>query len=279
MSPASPELASAPSRWRERARAWLALLRVEFAESIHYRATFIVFALQATLPLIMLALWSAATEDGPIRGFAQEDFAAYYLASLAVRQLTASWLVWNINAEIRSGTVMMRLMRPLHPFLAYAAQSLAQLPLRAMAAVPPLVLALLWLGPTHFTADPALLGLFVASLAGAWLCEFSILVAIAMLGLLIESSIALYQAWLGLHALLSGYLIPLALMPEGVRAAVAVLPFRYVLSFPVELLRGSLSRQEALLHLGVQWGYALGFLALALWVWRAGLRRYQAYGS
>lgn len=279
MSPVSPQELRPMTTWRERRRAYLAMLRVEFAESTNYRATFIVWALQSTMPLIMLAVWWAATEDGPIRGLGPGDFAAYYLASLAVRQLTASWLVWGINGEIRSGRVMMRLMRPVHPFLAYSAQSLAQMPLRLMAALPPLLLALLWLGSTHFTDDPLLLGLFLVSLAGAWLCEFAILVTIGTLGLLVESSIAIYQVWLGIHALLSGYLIPLAMMPEGVRGAVAVLPFRYLLSFPIEVLLGSLARGEALRHLGMQWAYTFGFLGLALFVWRAGLRRYQAYGG
>jgi len=265
--------------WQERRRAYLAMLRVEFANATHYRATFLVFALQSTMPLIMLAVWWAATEDGPIRGMGPGDFAAYYLASLAVRQITASWLVWGMNGEIRGGGVMMRLMRPVHPFLAYSAESLAQMPLRLLAALPPMIFALLWLGSAHFTRDPLLLGLFLVSLAGAWLCEFAILVTIGTLGLLVESSIAIYQVWLGVHALLSGYLIPLTMIPEELRGAVALLPFRYLLSFPIEVLLGSLSRGEALRNLGVQWAYAAGFLGVALAVWRAGLRRYQAYGG
>jgi len=58
-----------------------------------------------------------------------------------------------------------------------------------------------------------------------------------------------------------------------------VLPFRFLLSFPVELILGKPTHGNALLLLAAQWGYLLFFFAVLSAVWRAGLRRYAAYGG
>jgi len=76
-----------------------------------------------------------------------------------------------------------------------------------------------------------------------------------------------------------GVLIPLEALPHWVRGAAHVLPFRFMLGFPVEALVGLLDRRQALAALGAQWGYVLLFGALALWVWRTGLRRFAAFGG
>jgi ABC-2 type transport system permease protein len=60
---------------------------------------------------------------------------------------------------------------------------------------------------------------------------------------------------------------------------VAVSPFPYTLSFPVETMLGMTSRADVLSGLAKQYAYGVGFLVLALWLWRRGLVRYAAYGG
>jgi ABC-2 type transport system permease protein len=58
-----------------------------------------------------------------------------------------------------------------------------------------------------------------------------------------------------------------------------VLPFRFMLAFPVETLVGLLSPAEALRQLAAQWLYVALSGVLAVCVWRAGVRRYAAFGG
>jgi ABC-2 type transport system permease protein len=58
-----------------------------------------------------------------------------------------------------------------------------------------------------------------------------------------------------------------------------VLPFRFLLSFPVELLLGRLSRAHAFELLAAQTGYVALALAATALTWRKGLKRYAAYGG
>ena len=260
-------------------RAYPALLRVGLAEAVAYRAEFVVWMLTTTLPLVMLALWTAVAREAPFGRFGQADFVAYYLATYVVRTVTGSWFVWELNHEIRTGSLSMRLLRPIHPFLAYSAEHLAAVPLRALMALPMAIIMLVTTSADRLVRDPVQIAILPLVFAGTWLITFLSMLVIGSLGLFMERSIAVFEVWLGAFALLSGYLIPLELMPAGFRLVSDWLPFRYMLGYPVELGIGMLSRSQALTQLAIQWVW-VGILFLLLGtVWRAGLRRFEAFGS
>jgi ABC-2 type transport system permease protein len=104
-------------------------------------------------------------------------------------------------------------------------------------------------------------------------------VLLGALAFFIESSMGVFELWIGVYAIFSGYLIPLETMPSWVRAAADVLPFRFMLAFPVELLVGMLTPAQALRLLAAQWAYVAVALVSGLGVWRAGVRRFSAYGG
>ncbi len=63
------------------------------------------------------------------------------------------------------------------------------------------------------------------------------------------------------------------------RTLAEALPFRYTLGFPAEVVAGLLDRREALEQLGVQWSYAAGSAVAAIFAFRAGIRRFGAFGG
>ena len=77
----------------------------------------------------------------------------------------------------------------------------------------------------------------------------------------------------------SGYLVPIELFPPGLRGLATSLPFRYLVSFPVEVATGALPLAGMLRSLAIQWLYVAGAAAVALLVHRAGVRRYAAFGG
>src|SRR5204862_5530153 len=123
------------------------------------------------MPLIMLALWAAVARSGPVGTYTQEGFAAYYLSTLLVRLVTGAWVVWELTMEIREGTLALRLLRPLHPLLAYSAENLRAVPLRGIVAIPVLSI-LLWIARQQLGHDAVLWLLLIPALLGAWLLTF-----------------------------------------------------------------------------------------------------------
>jgi len=232
-----------------------------------------------TTPLIMLALWTAVAAEAPVGRFKEHDFAAYFVGTLLVRLATGAWVVWDMNFEVRQGTLQRRLLWPIHALLTYLAENLAALPMRFVIVVPIVLAASAWLGASMWTSDPLQLAIIPFSLFGAFLLTFLPMAMIGTLSLFWESSIAVFDLWLALYTVLSGYVVPLELFPAQVRVAVALLPFRYMLAFPVENLVGLMPRAQSLTDLGLQWLYVLGFACAAAALWRLGLRRFAAYGG
>lgn len=257
-------------------KAFPTLLKVGFAGALAYRAELVIWMLTTTMPLVSLALWSAVAAEAPVGRFGPERFAGYFLAALVVRQVTGSWLVWELNMEIRQGTLSQRLLKPIHPLWVFAAENLAAVPLRALLSLP---IAIVAVASGELTKDPALLGIFVASMVGAWLINFFTMALIGSLAFFLESSTSVFELWLLSFMLLSGYLVPLELFPGWVRTVAEALPFRYTLGYPSEVVVGLLDRREALAQLAVQWSYAAGAAVAALLAFRAGLRRFGAFGG
>ena len=263
---------------RAAAKAYPALLRAGFAAAVAYRAEFVIWMFSTNMPLIMLALWAAVARSGPVGAYTQRGFAAYYLCTLLVRLVTGSWVVWEMTMEIRQGDLALRLLRPIHPLLAYSAENLAAVPMRGVVAIPVLGI-LLWVARADLGHDPVLWLMLAPALLGTWLLTFLVMALIGTLALYVESATSLFEAWLGVSAVLSGYLVPLDLFPQAVQRIALVLPFRFLLSFPVELMLGKATRLHALELLGAQWLYVAAALIATNLVWRAGLRRYAAYGG
>jgi ABC-2 type transport system permease protein len=260
-------------------RAFPTLFRVGLAEMIAYRTEFLIWILTTNMPLVMMGLWTAVASEGPVGRFDKGRFVAYYLATLIVRLVTSTWMVWELTMEIRQGTLAARLLRPLHPLLAYLAQHLAAVPLRLLITAPLMVVLAVAAGGQLTVTDPVRLAVLLVSLAGAWLVLFFMMAIIGSLALFVDSAISVFEIWLGLHFLLSGYLVPIELLPGWVAWLARVLPFRYTLSFPVETLIGLNSTAEALRDLGIQWVYVVVLLASTLAIWRRGMRRFVAFGG
>jgi len=235
---------------RNTVRSFPTLLRIGVSEAVAYRAEMFIWILATTMPLIMLALWVAVAREAPVGRFNQQGFIAYFLCAFIVRQLTGNWIAWQMNYEVRQGTLAMRLLRPVHPLGAYAAEILASVPLRTLIALPVAVVALAWAGSASLSRDPAIWGVWLGSIAGAWLIAFLVNAAVGCLSFYLESSLKVMDAWLAAYFVFSGYTIPVELFPPWLKRVVDVLPFRFQMGFPVELMTGAHGRSEALALLG-----------------------------
>ena len=264
---------------RASVRAIPTMLRVGFSEALAYRAETLVWIAATTMPLVMLALWHTVAREAPIAGFGASQMVGYFLSMFIVRQLTGSWAVWLINMEVRDGTLAQRMLRPVHPLLAYALSAFAELPVRSFLAVPLATVALVVFAGSQLVRDARLWALWILSILGAWLITLLANLAIGCLALFVESSTKMMDVWLALYFVFSGYLFPVALFPPAVRRAIDWLPFRYQLGLPVEIMTGRHDFATALAMLGHQWLMVLVMLAIVALVWRGGVKRFAAYGG
>jgi ABC-2 type transport system permease protein len=265
--------------FRRALSAFPSLLRVGVAEAVAYRAEFVVWLLTTTLPLVMLALWAEVARGGPVGSYTGADFTAYYLTTFIVRQLTGSWVAWEMNREIKEGLISMRLLRPLHPLVAYAAENMAVLPLRLTLSMPVAILVLIISGRQHLTHDPILLLLFPVAVAAGWALSFSVMAIIGALAFFIESTVLVFEIWFGIYSLCSGYLVPISLFPSWLAVLLRYLPFHAMLGLPVEIAIGKIGTAQALREVALAGGYVAATVFGAVALFQLGARRYSAYGA
>ena len=256
-----------------------AIMRVGVAAAVAYRGEFFIWILTTNMPLVMLALWTRVAADGPVGRFNARGFASYFLSVLLVRFLSGSWVVWELTFAIRDGSLSSRLLRPLHPFVHYAADNLAQIPLRLAVAAPIAVALFAVSGTGGLSHDALQWALVPLTIAGAWALIYSAMLAVASLAFFFDSALSVWELWMAAGYVLSGYLVPLELLPPTARAVSAWLPWRYTLGLPVETMLGLVDRASTLRGLAVQWAWAALFLTLALTLWKRGIRRYESFGG
>jgi ABC-2 type transport system permease protein len=231
-------------------------------------------------PVIYLVVWStvARSQGGAVEGITVGEFAAYYIVWTLVRNMNIVFTPYGWEGRIRQGQLSGMLVRPVHPIhydLAYFAGwkfvvILLWLPIAA-------VLALIF-RPT-FDISPLEIGVFLIAIWGAYLIRSMLLWALGMVTFWTTRVSALYEIYFTAELLLSGRLLPLALLPAWAVTVADVLPFKYTFGYPIEVIAGDLSTRELFVGLGMQalW-VALGALLVAV-VWRFGVRRYSAVGN
>lgn len=256
-------------------------LRTSFAAMLQYRVALVIWLLSQVLdPVIYLVVWStvSAASGGEVGGYTRGDFAAYFLVLMLVNNVTYSWIMYEYDYRVREGTLSAALLRPVHPIHADLADNLAS----KMISTPGMLLVAVALGfvfrPTVHLV-PWALAAFIPAIALAYVLRFLLEWTLALAAFWTTRVSALNQTYFVAMLFLSGQVAPLALFPGFVQAIGTALPFRWMISFPVELLLGNLTPAQVLTGFAAQAGWIVVGLALVRVVWRAGVRQYSAVGA
>ncbi len=249
--------------------------------TLEYRGVFLVYMINTVAgPIISLLVWLTVSEQGVRLPYDRSQFVTYYVLLSVVSMLTSTWLAEYLAEDIRLGGLSPSLLRPV-PFVAhYIGNNIGEKVVKL-----PLLLPLVGLVALFFRAD-----LRLPADPGAWLLFFLCLPMAAAVAFLLDFVIGSLAFWVqdvrGLirvnalvGAFLAGQFVPLALFPPSLAGFLEAQPFRYVLSFPLEVLTGGLSSGALARGFAWQAAYCLGgYLAYRL-VWRYGLRAYAATGA
>src|SRR5712691_4898045 len=103
------------------AQAFGAQFSASLAVQLQYRAAQVIWLLFFVLqPVMYLSIWSAVarSSDGLVGGYAPQDFAAYFLATMWITHLTFNGVLVFFEASVRRGDFSASLLRPIHPISA-----------------------------------------------------------------------------------------------------------------------------------------------------------------
>jgi ABC-2 type transport system permease protein len=260
-------------------RGGIALIRKSLFSYMASRGFFWTLAVSWMMgPLVFLFVWIAASGTGSVGGFDKNAFIFYYLILILVNQFSYPCSHWVIGENIQVGTLSTWLMRPLPMiFEAVAADVAMKIVCMPVALVMVAVLAV-FLGFNGASA-PTWLLLFMPALLMACLLRFLFSYLVSLLAFWTEKIDALLAVNDTLVFLLAGQVAPTVLLPGFLGTISSLLPFRYMLGFPVEVLSGMLPLAEVLKGLCIQAFWLVTVVILQKLAYSRGIRRYTAIGG
>jgi ABC-2 type transport system permease protein len=249
--------------------------------TLAYRGAFFVLMLSIVLsPLISLLIWLTVGESGARLPLGRGQLVTYYVLLGGTSMLTNSWITFYVAEDIRLGKLSPWLLRPAPVILGAVANNVGEKVVKLPLILPLSALtALLFRSDLGLPTDPAAWALYLLGLPLAAATNFLLDYAIGSLAFWIHDVMGLYRVKDLLSAFLAGRFVPLALFPPWAGGALEAQPFRYTLSFPLEVLTGTLGPDALLRGFAWQLLYPVGLALLCRVLWRYGLRAYSASGG
>jgi ABC-2 type transport system permease protein len=260
----------------------LAVLAAYFKIILTYRGMLIIHGLRLLLlPLVLASAW-LSIEKTPGNPYSDSDYLLYYLLVPLIMNLTDSRIVFKFSLAVKDGSLNRDLLKPFPPLLGYLLESIASNAMQLVYLVPFSFAFWLFVRDrivlTHL--QPSLLVFCIIAIVIGWLAR-----------LVVSGSIALFSFWIedvttlnlvlngGIWALLGGMIVPVATFPEKIRYIAGLLPYRYMLSFPIEIFSGRLSTTEIYQGFATALLWIVVFSVIMRIIWKSGLKTYTAYGG
>jgi ABC-2 type transport system permease protein len=248
---------------------------------LQYRASLVIWMIGHVLePLVYLIVWSIVsnTSGGSVGDYTTREFAGYFILLMLVNHVSYTWIMYEFEYRVREGILSFALLKPVHPIHSDIADNVSSklitLPFMLFIAAG---LAVIF----HPSVSPApwAIAACIPVLLLAFLVRFLLEWTLAQAAFWTTRVSAINQIYFVLMLFLSGQIAPLRLFPSPIQAVASLLPFRWIISFPVELLLGRLTPVEVLTGLGAQAIWLVISFILVRIVWRAGVRIYSAVGA
>lgn len=258
-----------------------AFFKITLAVQFQYRVAMSIWMIGRILePLVYLVVWStvAHAQGGTVGNYNPADFAAYYIVLMIVNQFTFTWIMHEYDYRIRQGALSVLLLKPIHPIHSDIADNIAYKVLMSVIIFPTAIL-LYFLFEPNIVFHLQLFLAFTAALAIAFFMRFFVEWTLALIAFWTTRNEAINQMYFTLGLFLSGRIAPIDLLPEFAQTLANVLPFRWAVAFPVELMLGRLSSEQISYGFTMQGIWLIISLICLKLVWRSGVKKYSAVGS
>lgn len=249
--------------------------------TLEYRGAFFVYMVNTVAaPLVYLLVWLTVSEQGVALPYDRGQFVTYYVLLSLTSMLTGTWLATYVAEDIRLGGLSPWLLRPSSYIANGIGNNIGEKVVKLPLLLPLVaIVALVFRSDLHLPTSPWAWLLYLVSVILAATVAFLLDIIVGSLAFWLQEVKGLIRVQMLVGAFLSGSFVPLALFPAELAPLLEAQPFRYALSFPLELLAGSLSPQATLRGFCWQAGYCLGLWALYRLLWHWGLKSYTAPGN
>ncbi|MCI2426128.1 ABC-2 family transporter protein [Candidatus Acetothermia bacterium] len=263
-------------------RKYLKVVSMTYQEGAQYRLNYLLSFLCVIFPLLAVVfLWRIIFRDiQMIGGFTESMMITYYVLVALLTDFVSPGIWFHITEDIREGTLSKHLLRPIsHRWYHFSEKIGVNLGYLLIALIVIAGFILLFAVDFYFPANLLYILLFLVSVGLSMVLATGLTYLFCLSAFWLEEVTGLYYVLDYLVLILSGALIPLALLPEFVYQIASFLPFKYLLYFPIEIFLERITLSEIGHGLLMQILWIGAIYLLTTWVWRRGCQRYTARGG
>ena len=230
-------------------------------------------------PVIILAVWLVINSGGTNTIMGRNELVVYFLANVLVGTFRSSWIGQFIPGRIRRGEISSLLVKPVSILSSWIANNIAEKMVKLVFLIPSVIAVGYWLavGFPNLSTGTWLLVIITTVSAGAIFFLFDVI--IGLLAFWLDETRWIQDIFFILESFFSGRVIPLILLPLFWKDLAQWLPFRYMMSFPLEILSSQLDSWHIVQALIIQTGYLLVAILLYKMILKYGIRRDGAAGA
>jgi ABC-2 type transport system permease protein len=253
-----------------------------WGEILSYRLNFFMWRFRVVLQLLtMFFLWSTLIpRGGSLFGYSQAQMLTYILGTSLITSIVLATKTFEVGEQITTGNLSNFLIKPISYMKYWFARDMGDKAMNIFFTVIELTIIILLLKPPLFlqTNPLALFYTLIACLL-AMIMYFFFGFLVGLIGFWSNEVWGpRFIIWI-LLGFFAGSLFPLDILPRPVFQVLQVLPFTYLLYFPLKIYLGQLPIQLILqgFMVSLSWVFIL-FIMIKL-VWNKGLKIYGAEGK
>lgn len=261
-------------------KKYFRVFEIAWTNSFVYRLNFIMWRVRNVLGLLgMYFLWSAVFQDQQVFGWQRQTVLTYILLASVLESIIFSSQTIDLAWKINSGEINNYLLKPISIFKFSFSVDLADKLINLVFSLIEITLLIILLKPDVIWTTSLLSFLAFGLAVGlATVLYFFINFLLGTIGFLSPDVWAprfIFQIILSFAA---GLYFPLEFLPASLYQFIKLTPFNYLIFFPLQIFLQRLTGGEIIKGMLILAAWTFILFYLVRFVWKQGLKKYEAQG-
>lgn len=261
-------------------KKYISLFHINWQNSLQYRFSLVVYIGGYSIYIcVLLYLWSAIYSEGQSVGnYTLSQLMTYYILQLMINSIIFSYVSWDVIDNIKTGNFSNFLTKPLDYYVYWFTINISGKMLEAVFIIITAGIVSIFVSDyISFPHNPVTLAYFIISIILGIILAFEMDFCIGMLTFWLTQVRTFKYMLQTMILFFAGAMLPLDLFPPFLTKTAELLPFRYLVYFPISIYLGTV--EDPLPSFAMLLLWIILFLVLSRILLFRGIKRYEAVGA
>ncbi len=261
-------------------KKYISLFHINWQNSLQYRFSLVVYIGGYSIYIgVLLYLWSAIYSEGQsVGGYSLSQLTTYYIIQLMINSIIFSYVSWDVIDNIKTGNFSNFLTKPLDYYMYWFTINLSGKMLEAIFII--ITAGIISFFVSDYISFPQNLSTviyFLISIILGIILAFEMDFCIGMITFWLTQVRTFKYMLQTMILFFAGAMLPLDLFPPFLTRVAELLPFRYLVYFPISIYLGKIENPLPSFAILIAW--IILFLLLSRVLLFRGIKRYEAVGA